>query len=133
MLWFSHHKSHHEGKIPDALALAKHIKKLSLEHHSAWGSKSHSPSVERRALPPSEFSRLILTPLSVTHSQCMLLFAGTLQAISSKLSPKSAPLQSQLKQGLGSPACCQFGCLPPFTYPHFLRRLSGGHPSSKSP
>jgi hypothetical protein len=52
LLWFYRNKAYHDGVTHEALAISRHINKVTLEHHAAWKSKL-SIFVEKWA-PPLE-------------------------------------------------------------------------------
>jgi hypothetical protein len=52
-LWFIKNKVHHDGLIPNALAISSTINKTVLEHHSAWKTKlAPTPEVWQAPSPP---------------------------------------------------------------------------------
>jgi hypothetical protein len=40
MLWFSKNKAVHKGVLPDAKKFVEDVKRLSLDHHATWKTKS---------------------------------------------------------------------------------------------
>jgi hypothetical protein len=74
LLWFSRNKAVHEGVIPDINALAKSIRKTSLDHAAAW--KTTSASTQELWSPPPEgtfkvnFDTAIRKQFSVQAAVC---------------------------------------------------------------
>jgi hypothetical protein len=94
LLWFNRNKVVHDGIIPDALSLSRSIKKVALDHLSAWKGLSSSPS--EKWLPPAansykiNFDTAVRDSFSAQSAVCRDSNGKIIKALS-KISPPCDP------------------------------------------
>jgi hypothetical protein len=109
MLWFYRNQAVHKGVIPAVSTIAANIKRVALEHFTAWSSKTH-PAKEVWSKPPQGFYKINFdTAIQENFSTQAAICRNSKGEIIKAITQVRPPRQSSIWGSSCSPASRWFG------------------------